>query len=689
MRIGIDLWSVVPGECGGIVPLLQGVLGALLADYPEHGFVLFCTRENAGLIPALPDRVERLVLPGDRYFPLLDREAARRNLDVLFRSYPLAVSLRVPPVRQVVLVPDLQHEFFPEFFPTEVLEPRATAFNKVLAEAGAIGTLSEHARQTIRSHPCCRCSEVFLMGPGSPAEVESPSPLDLTEDERACLPQGDFFLYPANLWPHKNHRRLLQAFDQFRRRSGTQFELILTGHPAGWPELAGDFPNLPVRHLGYVRRPLLQLLLRRARALVFFSLYEGFGMPLLEAFQAGTPVVCSNTTSLPEVGGDAVLSCDPCDPAAMSELLVRVAHDEALRDQLTARGKERLARHNWHDSARNLLEACRRVAATPVPTGASRLGRTFLRRVRSGLAGLRREAKKRLGRLLLPTAGVLRQHSPRPLAIRAGAATEVAPCPAPLISVVTPSYNQAAFLERTIRSVLSQNYPRLEYIVQDGGSSDATALVLRRFAASLTHWESIPDHGQAHALNLGFRHTTGEIMAYLNSDDLLLPGSLAAVARFFAGHPDVDVVYSHRVIIDPDDQEVGRWVLPPHDNDILAWDDYVPQETLFWRRSIWERAGGRMDESFHFALDWDLLLRFRKAGARFVRLPRFLGAFRIHPQQKTSARFTELYYPEVRRLRERCHGRTIAREEVLRARRPYLRRQVLFRQLYRLGLLGC
>src|SRR5439155_11875113 len=121
------------------------------------------------------------------------------------------------------------------------------------------------------------------------------------------------------------------------------------------------------------------------------------------------------------------------------------------------------------------------------------------------------------------------------------------------------------------------------------------------------------NRGQAHAINLGFRHATGEILAYLNSDDLLLPGALAYVANHVVRHPEVGVVYGHRVVIDADGREVGRWVLPPQDDASLVWDDYVPQETMFWRRRAWERVGARLDETFHFALDWDLILRFRQA----------------------------------------------------------------------------
>jgi hypothetical protein len=175
-------------------------------------------------------------------------------------------------------------------------------------------------------------------------------------------------------------------------------------------------------------------------------------------------------------------------------------------------------------------------------------------------------------------------------------------------------------------------------------------------------------------------------MAYLNADDVLLPNTLHYVARFFATHPKVDVVYGHRVLIDAEDREIGRWVMPPHDNAILSWADYIPQETLFWRRQIWEKAGGAMDEAFQFALDWDLLLRFRDVGARFARLPRFLAAFRVHPAQKTSAHMTSVGAQEFSRLHERCHGRPVSLDEVLLHIQPYLHGHTVYDTLYRLGV---
>jgi glycosyltransferase involved in cell wall biosynthesis len=359
MRIGIELRLIIPEACGGIVPLLQGVLGAVFANHPDCQCDLFCIEANAGLFRSLPPHVRLDVLGTDNYFPDLDRLAAERRLDVLFRSYPWDTPLGYPAERQVFLVPDLQHDFFADFFDPTILQKRRSSFNKALAEAGAIATLSEHGRRTILEHPATRCTDIFLMHPALPAESTDPVPL--TAEEKGQVPVGDYFLYPANLWPHKNHHRLLQAFALLLQQSSRPFELVLTGHPDGWPALAAEFASLPVRHLGFVRRPLLEQLLRRARAVAFFSLFEGFGMPLLEAFAAGVPVACSNTTSLPEVGGDAVLACDPTDVKAISAALARVACDEGLRRTLVERGRTRLSLYRWEHSAARLVAACERV----------------------------------------------------------------------------------------------------------------------------------------------------------------------------------------------------------------------------------------------------------------------------------------------------------------------------------------
>ena len=253
----------------------------------------------------------------------------------------------------------------------------------------------------------------------------------------------------------------------------------------------------------------------------------------------------------------------------------------------------------------------------------------------------------------------------------------------PSIAIVTPSLNQGAYIERTVRSVLAQDYPALRYTAQDGGSTDDTHSILRQFDGRLS-WVSERDDGQSHAINLGFARIDGDIMAWLNSDDLLLPGTLAYVAQFFCDHPDIDVVYGHRICIDRHDNEIGRIILPRHDRETIKWLDYIPQETMFWRRRVWDSLGG-LDQSFEFAVDWDFILRAHAAGFRFCRLPRFLGLFRVHDAQKTSLN-EDICGRESNLLRERYLGRHVTPAEIKSATNAYLLRHVLTVRAYKLRL---
>ncbi len=228
----------------------------------------------------------------------------------------------------------------------------------------------------------------------------------------------------------------------------------------------------------------------------------------------------------------------------------------------------------------------------------------------------------------------------------------------PTFVIVTPSFNQDKFIESTILSVVNQRYPHLHYRIQDGGSTDRSVEIIKRYADRMTSWQSIKDRGQSDAIRRGFDQLPGDpddIMAWLNSDDFIANRALRYVAEYFARHPKVDAVYGHRIIIDEHDREIGRWIMPPHNPAVLEWIDYVPQETLFFRRRIWNAVGG-MDPAFQFALDWDLLARFQQAGAKIVRLPYFLGCFRIHSEQKTSAHIHTTGHEEMTRIRTRIHG---------------------------------
>jgi glycosyltransferase involved in cell wall biosynthesis len=283
--------------------------------------------------------------------------------------------------------------------------------------------------------------------------------------------------------------------------------------------------------------------------------------------------------------------------------------------------------------------------------------------------------------------GILRQYRPRP----------IRPFPLlllprrsnrrlPTIAIVTPTYNQRDLIAYTLESVVAQNYPRLEYGVVDGGSTDGTPDVITNYQDRLAYYVSEPDNGQAHAIAKGFSNLNGDIMAYLNSDDLLMPGALRFVGGFFAEHPEIDVIYGHRIVIDELGREVGRWILPRHDAQAIRHFDYVPQETLFWRRSLYDKVGG-INPSFQFAMDWDLLLRFMSAGtARFYRTPYFLACFRVHKKQKTNTLLKTVGEYEKARLiaREHPNGRCSKRARELES--SYRLRSSLCAALLKCGI---
>lgn len=258
----------------------------------------------------------------------------------------------------------------------------------------------------------------------------------------------------------------------------------------------------------------------------------------------------------------------------------------------------------------------------------------------------------RLKRKLGVSLGLLRLYKARPLTSLQIHPISTCEQERLMFSIVTPSYNQGRYIGETARSVLAQDYSKLEYIVQDSLSTDATAGVLASFDDPRMEVYYEKDVGQADAINRGFSHTCGEIMAYLNSDDILLPHALTQVAAYFEANPNVDALYADRLIINEQSLIVGHWRLPAHCPSVTRVVDYVPQETLFWRRSLWERVGSRVDDTLQFAMDWDLILKFQTAGARIDHIPVFTGAFRVHTAQKTQAAIVT-GKKEMRRVRQR------------------------------------
>ncbi len=206
----------------------------------------------------------------------------------------------------------------------------------------------------------------------------------------------------------------------------------------------------------------------------------------------------------------------------------------------------------------------------------------------------------------------------------------------PRISIVTCSYQQGRYLDATMRSVLEQGYDQLEYIVIDGASKDNSQDIIERHTANLAYWVSEPDSGQTDALIKGFNRATGEIEGWLCSDDLLLPGALETVGRFFAEHPEVDAAYGDSLWIDG----TGHYLRPKKEMGFsrLAFlfdHNYISQPSMFWRKSLYDKVGG-LDTHFNLAMDADLWERFSQH-TQIAHIPAYLSCMRYYPEQKTRA----------------------------------------------------
>ncbi len=223
----------------------------------------------------------------------------------------------------------------------------------------------------------------------------------------------------------------------------------------------------------------------------------------------------------------------------------------------------------------------------------------------------------------------------------------------PTISIITPSYNQGKFLERTIQSVLSQGYPNLEYIVMDGGSSDETIAILQKYSDRIL-WESKPDRGQAHAINKGLKKSKGEIVAYLNSDDTYQPGTLLRVGELFANHPNISFLYGHGRLIDAQDKEIGFYNNLFEDHSRLAASCGISQPTAFWRRELLKSVG-YFDESYSYTMDYEYWIRVSKKYTLYCE-PLIVANTRIHPDAKTSA-FTHKLHKEAIRAVKTHYGK--------------------------------
>jgi glycosyltransferase involved in cell wall biosynthesis len=614
------------------------------------------------------------------------------------------------PTAKVGWIPDFQHYRLPELFSLNDLAARDALFDTIARDCELVIVSSESSRDDF---------ETFLPLFTEKARVlPFPSVLwaaPLSDDPQRVVHNyhlpAKYGLVANQFWRHKNHSVLPDALSILKRR-GLELPLVLTGLPTDYRDAENqhlseffqacarlDVGN-QVHFLGHLPYGDMISLMRCAAVVIQPSRFEGWNTSVEDAKALGRPLLCSDIPVHRDQAPEALGFFEATSSEQLAQLLSTFFHDlspgPAPVSEASALGRSRARAVEFGRSLLSIAEEAYSlrnshvVSSLPVPSdmpgtiddkpdpardvnqkSAGRI-RTYLKQKRDHFRYIIgkfsfhlsywRHHLHQLRHLLFQLIinfhgnelGVLRQYAPRPVRLERFPTTLLRRRRSATISIVTPAFNQGHTLHETIQSVISQDYPRLEYAVVDGGSTDGTNEVLAKFKPNLSYCVSEPDRGQADAIVKGFRHLQGEIMAYLNSDDLLLPGALSFVGRYFATHPEIDVIYGHRIVIDENGAEVGRWILPRHDAMAIRHFDYVPQETLFWRRSVYETVGG-VNPALHFAMDWDLLLRFIAAEARFSRVPYFLACFRVHQHQKTHTLFNSVGERERVRLLMREH----------------------------------
>lgn len=223
-----------------------------------------------------------------------------------------------------------------------------------------------------------------------------------------------------------------------------------------------------------------------------------------------------------------------------------------------------------------------------------------------------------------------------------------------LVSIVTPSYNQAPYLEETIRSVLAQDYPQIEYGIVDGGSTDGTLELIKKYEGQLAWWVSEKDKGQTDAINKGFARAQGDVLAWLNSDDTYQPGAVAAAVEYLQKHPEVGMVYGDCNFINEAGRVIGKFNSAQTSYRLLRQGyAHIPQQTMFFRTELWRQVGP-LDPSFYFAMDYDLWTRLA-ARTEIKYVPQTWANFRLHTSGKTLVA-DDRCWPEMLRVHYRDGG---------------------------------
>ncbi len=358
MHIGIDTRFLIPGRIGGSETYTRNLIAALGRIDHQNTYNIFTIPQNEPLFQDLP--------PNFNTYP---NHYANFSGELDLIHFPgTTVHSRPQNIPAVITVHDLQHLYWPGFFSLRERLRRWRQDRPSIHQAAHIIAISDFTRQTIADKYPTAVSKTTTIHSGVAAEFFQPA----TERAKAALRQryklpDPFALYPAYCWPHKNHKRLFEAIHILKHHFSTNYNLVLSGFdpgetPADWQPLLDSLGSDTVQIVGYLPEKELPTLYQTAELLVFPSLFEGFGLPVLEAMAAGTAVICTNTGSLPEIAGDAAVFVDLFDSYALAEAMHNLLANSARRQKLIENGRQQAQTFSWEKTAQETLKVYQEVS---------------------------------------------------------------------------------------------------------------------------------------------------------------------------------------------------------------------------------------------------------------------------------------------------------------------------------------
>lgn len=597
MRVGIVLTNLYPGKIGGAEQYVRNIIHEM----------------------AFMDNLRIYVFTNNTAFPTFIGEGCAEivkiedseNRDTQLRfwiDYYCIDILLCPlffiapencPIPAVASILDVQHEFFPQYFSRKVLADIRKSTASTLQQADGVITISEYSKQTIIDKYHVPFDKICVTYLNSDRVFDLPFEEEKKEEIKERI-GADYIFYPANSWPHKNHINLLRAYTILKEKYGSKLKLVFTGDGKQQKKEIDEyiFENHleeDIIYLGYLPQEAMPYVFANATVMAFPSVFEGFGIPLVEAMRAKVAIACSQCGSIPEVAGDAALYFDAHDPEDIASKIYQLETSSELRNTLIEKGQKVALKYSWRKCAEDTV---------------SYLERTWSEK--------RTEKPDRYGEM-------------------------------PLVSIITPSYNQGMFIKATIDSVLNQDYPNIEYLVMDGGSTDNTVEILKSYGDKI-QWVSEKDAGQADAVNKGIRRAKGQIIGWLNSDDTYLEGAVTKMVTYMKTHPDADMVYGEGYYTDKDGNIKDRYLTEKFDIQRLAEMCIICQPTAFFLKDIVEKVG-MLDVEHQLSMDYELWLRIAKAG-KISYIPEYIATSRMYEENKTLSRRKEVYEETCRAVKK-------------------------------------